>query len=76
MNSQELPNDRISNKKTLQEIAAYRNCYKVYAIMDVLMDKGIIKKEEIEEAYLKIANSALDFFEDEDNKKEILKPIL
>lgn len=44
--------------------------------MRVLIDKGIIKKEEIEEAYLKVANSALDYFEDEDNKREILKPIL
>jgi len=76
MDSQKLSNDTISNKKTAKEIADYRNCYKVYAIMQVLIDKGIIKKEEIEEAYLKVANSALDYFEDEDNKREILKPIL
>jgi len=76
MNSQKLSSDIISNKKTLEEIAAYRNCYKVYAIMNVLMDKGIIKKEEIEEAYLKVANSVLDYFEDEENKRDILRPIL
>ena len=40
------------------------------------MDKGIIKKEEIEEAYLKVANSVLDYFEDEENKRDILRPIL
>lgn len=76
MNSQKLSNDIISNKKTSKEIADYRNCYKLYAVMNVLMDKGIIKKEEIEEAYLKVANSVLDYFEDEENKRDILKPIL
>lgn len=43
MNSQKLSNDIISNNKTSKEIADYRNCYKLYAVMNALMDKGIIK---------------------------------
>lgn len=68
-------NENIPNTKTGKEIAEYRNCYKLYAVMQVMLDKELIKKEEIEEAYLKVANSVLDYFEDEDNKREILKPV-
>jgi hypothetical protein len=36
---------------------------------------GILTKEEIEKEYMKVAESVLDYFEDEEDKKVILNPV-
>jgi hypothetical protein len=36
---------------------------------------GILTKEEIENEYIKVAESVLNYFEEEDDKKVILNPV-
>ena len=66
MNSQ-LSSNR--EREVIHKVAPFKESYKLYAVMQVLINKGIVKKEEIKEEYLKVASENLQYFEDEDEKK-------
>lgn len=68
------------NGLTIEEVercASYRNDYKLHALVDILIEKECITKEEMNTKYVELINSISYATENESEKfkKELIKPL-
>ena len=65
----------VSSSENIQELAKLRNNYKLLALVDVLIEKEYITKNEMNKKYIELINSVSYAIDGDDFKRELIKPL-